>query len=192
MRPFYFEEKGNTWNVFRFADVERALTQFSIFSSEFGSYQSTSEEDGSENADIMGSMLTTDPPMHTKLRNIVSKSFSPASIAQMEPRVREIAEGLLKNLDPAKGMDMITDFSDPFPVTVIAEMLGIPVEDRKKFKRWSDNEIGSSEESALSRSQLHRELAAYLAKIIQERKKNPRSDLISSIVLSEVDGEKLN
>ena len=60
----------------------------------------------------------------------------------MEPRIKEIASGLLKDLEPKKGLDMITDFSDPFPVTVIAEMLGIPVEDRKKFKRWSDNEIG--------------------------------------------------
>jgi cytochrome P450 len=189
--PIYFEERSNTWNVFKFVDVERALTQFSIFSSEFGGYQNEEAQTGSENADIMGSMLTTDPPLHTKLRNIVSKSFSPSSIAEMEPRIREIASGLLKKLELTKGIDMITDFSDPFPVTVIAEMLGIPVDDRKKFKKWSDNEIGASEESPLTRSTMHKELAVYLSKIIQGRKKNPRADLISSIVTSEVDGEKL-
>ena len=101
--PIYFEERSNTWNVFKFADVERALTQFSIFSSEFGGYQSTERGTGSENADIMGSMLTTDPPLHTKLRNIVSKSFSPSSIAQMEPRIREIASGLLKRSGTDEG-----------------------------------------------------------------------------------------
>ncbi|MFI5422146.1 MAG: cytochrome P450 [Nitrososphaerales archaeon] len=190
--PIFLEARSNTWNVFTFADVERALTQFSIFSSDSGGYTRSSEENGSEDADIMGSMLTTDPPLHTKLRNIVSKSFSPTSISQMEPRVREIATGILNSASPNEGMDMITDFSDPFPVTVIAEMLGIPVADRKKFKKWSDNEIGSSDEPLATRSEMHRELATYLSKTIQERKKNPRSDLISSIVTSEVDGERLS
>jgi cytochrome P450 len=109
----------------------------------------------------------------------------------MEPRIHEIASDLLNRLDPAKGMDFVSDFSDPLPVTVIAEMLGIPSEDRKKFKRWSDNEIGSIEESPAVRHKLHAELSKYLAGVIQERKKNPRNDLISSIVTSEVDGEKL-
>ena len=97
---------------------------------------------------------------------------------------------LLDRLDASK-IDFVTDFSDPLPVTVIAEMLGIPGEDRKRFKKWSDNEIGSSEESPESRRRTHIELARYFSKIIEERKKNPRSDLISSIVTSEVDGQRL-
>ena len=190
--PIFLEKRSNTWNVFKYADVERALTQFSIFSSDSGGYARSANENESEAADIMGSMLTTDPPLHTKLRNIVSKSFSPAAIAQMEPRVREFATGILRGVSPSAGMDMISDFSDPFPVTVIAEMLGIPTADRRKFKIWSDNEIGSSDEPLATKTQLHRDLALYLSRIIQERKKNPQADLISSIVTSEVDGEKLN
>ncbi len=87
--PIFFERGSGTWNVFSSADVERVLTQFSIFSSQFGGYEGTREQGGAEDATIMGSMLTTDPPFHTKLRNIVSKSFTPSSIALLEPRVRE-------------------------------------------------------------------------------------------------------
>ena len=189
--PIFFEKGSNTWNVFKYADVERVLTQFNTFSSEFGGgYESTDSEQGSEQANIMGSMLTTDPPLHTKLRNIVSKSFTPASISSMEPRIREIASGYLRNISDSS-FDFVTEFSDPLPVTVIAEMLGIPVEDRKKFKKWSDNEIGSSEASPQERYRMHAELARYFSRIIEERRKSPRSDLISSIVTSEVDGMSL-
>ena len=190
--PIFFEKGSGTWNVFRYEDVERVLTQFGTFSSEFGSYDSSAprERASAEEADIMGSMLTTDPPFHTKLRNIVSKSFTPASIGLQEPRIREIAQDLLKKVDAAK-LDFVTDFSDPLPVTVIAEMLGIPIEDRKRFKKWSDNEIGSSEESLESRRRTHTELVRYFTKTIEEREKNPKSDLISSIVTSEVDGARL-
>jgi cytochrome P450 len=191
--PIFFERGSGTWNVFRYEDVERVLTQFSIFSSEFGGYESreSRENESTEEANIMGSMLTTDPPFHTKLRNIVSRSFIPSAIGLLEPRIREIASDLLKKVDSSK-IDFTTEFADPLPVTVIAEMLGIPIEDRKKFKRWSDNEIGSSEENPLNRRRAHSELAQYFSKIIEERKKNPQSDLISSIVTSEVDGAGLS
>lgn len=187
--PIFFEEGNETWNVFRYEDVERVLTQFNVFSSEFGGYESGGRR-SSDEATIMGSMLTTDPPFHTKLRNVVSKSFTPAAISLLEPRIREIATRLLKGVDPTN-FDFVTEFSDPFPVTVIAEMLGIPIGDRKKFKRWSDNEIGSSEQSPESRMRTHVELARYFKKIIEERKRDPCSDLISSIVTSEVDGVRL-
>jgi cytochrome P450 len=191
--PIFFEKGSSTWNVFRYEDVERVLTQFSIFSSEFGGYESreSRENERTEEANIMGSMLTTDPPFHTKLRNIVSRSFTPSAIGLLEPRIREIASDLLRKVDSSK-IDFTTEFADPLPVTVIAEMLGIPIEDRKKFKRWSDNEIGASEENALNRRRAHSELAQYFSKIIEQRKKNPQSDLISSIVTSEVDGAVLS
>ncbi len=190
--PIFFEKGSGTWNVFRYDDVERVLTQFSIFSSAFGGYDGReSRESDPEESTIMGSMLMTDPPFHTKLRNIVSKAFTPTSIGLMEPRIREIALDLLKEADASR-LDFASDFAEPLPVTVIAEMLGIPIEDRKKFKKWSDNEVGSSEETPQNRRRTHMELARYFSKIIDERKKNPKSDLISSIVTSEVDGTQLN
>jgi cytochrome P450 len=132
--PVFFEKGSATWHVFSYSDVERVLTQFSLFSSQFSSYETErpGQDQGSEEANIMGSMLTTDPPFHTKLRNIVSKSFTTASISLLEPRVHEIASALIK--DFPSNLDFVANFTDPLPVTVIAEMLGIPAEDRKKFK----------------------------------------------------------
>lgn len=191
--PVFFSKDQSTWHVFRYADVERVLTQFSTFSSAFGGgYDSGGHEGGSLDAGVMESMLMTDPPLHTKLRNVVAKSFSPPAISLLEPRIREIASGLIAEFDESK-MDFVSEFADPFPVTVISEMLGIPIEDRKKFKRWSDNEIGSLEGgSPAERAKLHHELAHYFIQTIEERKKNPRSDLISTVVTSEVDGMSLN
>ena len=84
--PIFLKRGSGTWNVFGYNDVERVLTQFNTFSSEFGGYEGSSSSGDSEEANIMGSMLTTDPPFHTKLRNIVSKSFTPGSISLLEPR----------------------------------------------------------------------------------------------------------
>ncbi len=190
--PVFHDPRSGTWHVFLYSDVERVLTQFSTFSSQFG-YEA--EEGGSPSITGSGSMITTDPPLHTKLRKIVAGSFSPTSIVAIEPRIKEIAGQFLSNVDAlvkqGKVVDFISEFSDPLPVTVIAEMLGIPTEDRKKFKEWSDVQIGSEDMDYESRRNSSTELAKYLSKIIEERKKDPKQDLISSIVTSEIDGEKL-
>lgn len=193
--PVFRDSRSGTWHVFLYADVERVLTQFSTFSSQFGYEEG--EGSGASSASITGSgsMITTDPPLHTKLRKIVAGSFSPTSIGALGPRIREIAGHFLSNVDSSvkrgKAVDFISEFSDPLPVTVIAEMLGIPIEDRKKFKHWSDMQIGSEDIDPEARRISSMELAKYLSKIIEERKKNPKQDLISSIVTSEIDGEKL-
>jgi cytochrome P450 len=210
--PVFHDSSGGSWHVFKYADVERVLTQFSIFSSAgvgAGGYAEEPEEemDGESHHNrrrgdsteevpqgtIMQSLLMTDPPIHTKLRNIVSRSFTPASISALEPRVKEITTSLLDESGSSlmRGVDFVSKFADPLPVTVIAEMLGIPTSDRRKFKQWSDNEIGSSEVDFATRMRTNLELSSYFAGIMEERKKSPRTDLISSIVTSEVDGEKL-
>ena len=191
--PVCHDPNMGSWHVFLYEDVERVLTQFNTFSSQFG-YSEVRES--SESTSIMGSMITTDPPLHTKLRKIVSNSFSPTSIEALETRIREIADQYLKGVDSSMKsnngvVDFISEFSDPLPVTVIAEILGIPIEDRVKFKSWSDIQIGSAKIDSEAQKLSTMEFAKYLGKIIEERKKNPKGDLISSIVTSEINGEKL-
>lgn len=194
--PLYHDPRMGSWNVFLYSDVERVLTQFNTFSSqsEFVDRANRKRDDHAE-ASIMDSLITTDPPFHTKLRNIVSKSFSPSSIDALEPRITEIANRLLEDTVRSRkdrSIDFVSEFSEPFPVTVIAEMLGIPSKDRAKFKRWSDIQIGTLDIDMATRERSNRELAEYLGAVINERRKNPRDDLISSIVTSEIDGEKLS
>jgi cytochrome P450 len=124
---------------------------------------------------------------------MVSKSFTPSAIAALEPRIEEIANGLLDDMEPENGMDIISDYAEPLPITVIAEMLGIPVEDRKRFKEWSDNIVGVSErQDFASGMRSNWELGRYFGKIIEERRNNAGKDLISSIITSEMDGERLS
>jgi cytochrome P450 len=192
-----FQDPRGSWQVFRFPDVEKVLMSFSAYSSQFGYNQVADEGITMESSEalIMGSMVTVDPPYHTKLRNIVSKSFFPKAMEAIEPRVKEIAAQFLTSMDESTkrtgSADFVTEFTEPLPVTVIAEMLGIPAKDRLKFKHWSDVQIGSSGVSRAEQKQATMELARYLEAIIVERQKNPKEDLISAISTSEVDGQRL-
>ncbi len=184
--PVFHSLRMGMWHVFLYSDVERVLTQFSTYSSQWGYVERNAS---SVVPTLAGSMITTDPPLHTKLRKIVSKSFTPSSIGALEPRIKEIANQFLTGSKNGI-MDFISEFSEPLPVTVIAEMLGIPPKDRVKFKWWSDLVIGSANPETLERDSA--EFSHYLSAIIAERKKHPTEDLISSIVASEIDGEKLS
>src|SRR4029453_16212758 len=82
------------------------------------------------------SMLDRDPPDHTRLRGLVSKAFTPRVVDVLRPHIQQIVDGLLARAENQGGMDLIEDFAYPLPVTVICEMLGVPLEDRERFKTW--------------------------------------------------------
>jgi len=129
-------------------------------------------------------MIATDPPNHTRLRNLVNRGFTPRRISALAPRLREIAESYLTPTLADGRMELVKDFSIPFPVTVIAELLGVEPERRAQFKHWSDAiVIGLSGMSqAFGRAEVAAaadEMADYIESIVAERKASPRDDLIS-------------
>jgi hypothetical protein len=142
------------------------------------------------------SMLRMDPPDHTRLRSLVSKAFTPRTVETLRPRIEQIVEDQLDAVAAAGQMDVIRDLAYPLPVTVIAEMLGIPIEDRERFKHWSDEAIRSlgfsNEDDARRSMQATRELRAYLQPIVEQRRREPREDLISALVAAEEQGDKLS
>jgi cytochrome P450 len=81
-------------------------------------------------------MLDRDPPDHTRLRGLVSKAFTPRVVEVLRPHIQQIVDGLLDRVESRGEMDLIEDFAYPLPVVVICEMLGVPVEDRDRFKSW--------------------------------------------------------
>lgn len=198
--PITFAEQAGSWWVFKYSDVENVLTNFRTFSSQFCAYGSRrnadtydrkTEEKSLETIEstIGMSMICTDPPLHTKLRNMVSKSFAPKTIEFLEPRITEIAAALLDKIEHKTSFDFISDLAEPLPVTVISEILGIPTTDKKKFKKWSDSIVGASESTV---EETNLELSEYFRKIVKERSKNPSDNLISSVVNQEVDGQRLS
>ena len=142
------------------------------------------------------SMLSSDPPRHTRLRSLVSQAFTPRMVEQLEPRIREIAAELLQPAIEAGECDLVEALSYPLPVIVIAEILGVPPEDRNSFKEWSDEVVASlgtgiNGESRAVRQDIFEVMRDYLMAMVEERRNSPRNDLISGLVQAEMDGEKL-
>ncbi|HTO70676.1 MAG TPA: cytochrome P450 [Myxococcota bacterium] len=142
------------------------------------------------------SVVFADPPLHDELRAIVNRGFTPRRIGALEPRVREIARACLDDVRAKGELDLVQDLAIPLPVTVIAEMLGVDPERRADFKRWSDALVatagggGAANRPAGPRVTSFIELFKYLAEVIEERRRAPREDLISTLVRAE-EGESL-
>ena len=143
-------------------------------------------------------MLSADPPEHTRLRGLVSKAFTPRRIEEMRPHIQEIVDALLDDLQDRDEFDLIEHLSYPLPVIVIAEMLGIPPENRAEFKRWSNDLVATMSGPGTTPDALERarssglEMADYFKGVIAERRKEPRDDLLSAMIAAEERGEVLS
>jgi len=135
-------------------------------------------------------LIATDPPVHDKLRAVVNRGFTPRRISAMEPRIREIARDCLGSLSSSGEMDLVADLSMPLPVRVIAELLGVPPEKLRDFKRWSDAIITSAtgvagDTDAEEALRTREEFLDYFAEAIAVRRKQPTGDLISTLIRAE-------
>jgi cytochrome P450 len=188
MSPLFLPNPG-IWLVFGYDDVTAILKDNATWSSQF------IPPPGMEPPPP--SMLQSDPPRHSRLRGLVSQAFTPRMIEQLEPRIREIAGELLDEVVPKGEADIVDALAYPLPVIVIAEILGIPPEDRADFKRWSDAAVatlgtGVTGSDRVPPTETFEEMRSYLGRMADERRAHPRKDLISGLVAAEVDGTKLN
>ena len=140
------------------------------------------------------SMVSADPPDHTRLRHLVNRGFTPRRIAALEPRIREIARDCLAALGDRNEIDLMRDFAVPLPVIVIAELLGVPIDRRGDFKRWSDAVVqGVSPGNAVTRSRestaVMFEFVTFLRDLIEERRRRLGDDLISVLIRDEAEGK---
>ena len=194
--PVSYDEERRWWEVFRYKDVQRIITDYATFSSE----QVIKEQDFPRNerveqdsneqdqAEFVPTLINMDPPRHRQLRSLITQAFTPRAVAQMAPRITVIVNEQLDTVASTGRMDVIEDLSYPLPVMVIAEMLGIPSELRAQFKRWSDDVLSSDEKK---QGQAIKEMNSYFRSVIAERRVAPRDDLISALVAAQLDGEKL-
>jgi len=126
----------------------------------------------------------------------VSKAFTSKTVEQMRPHIETILKELFEPLGGCGTLDLVRDFASPLTVTVIAEMLGVPTEDRDQFRRWSDDAIrtlgDSTRSDILAAADAMKELGEYLVKIAEQRHREPRQDLLSSLVAVEKAGDRLS
>jgi cytochrome P450 len=174
------------WLVFDYDGAKRALNDHESFSSSVPAPRHW--------------FIFFDPPAHSKLRGLISRAFTPNSIAALESYIRELSRELLEQTLARVEFDIAAEFSVPLPMKVIARMIGIPPADWARFKRWSDSILKLSyarsggDEAALARSEfaaVTAEMNEYLGDMIAQRKAAPQDDLLTRLVEAEVDGEHL-
>ncbi|MGQ8872022.1 cytochrome P450 family protein [Paenibacillus sp. TSA_86.1] len=148
---------------------------------------------GSDGQSIFSSnMLFSDPPDHRRLRGLVQKAFTPKLVEDMRNHIQNIADDLLDNLPSQETMNLIDDFAFPLPIIVISEILGVPLEDRDKFRMWSNTFIdASTAKNAELLMQHKQEFMDYLTDWFAKVRKEPGQDLISQLVIAEESGEQL-
>ena len=201
--PVHWSPLMEAWVLTRYDDVAAVLTD-SRFSADRRRARNRFAEEIARREEEFGpfgrtrTMLTSDPPEHTRLRRLVSKAFTPRMVEGLRPRIRGIVDELLDAVAESGRMDVIRDLAYPLPVIVIAEMLGVPPEHRDQFKHWSDEIVGvlggplvPQETLERSRVAVH-ELAEYLHSVIAERRREPHQDLISGLISAEEQGQILS
>ncbi len=181
--PVLWHDDAQLWTIARHDDVMRISRDPTSFCSGKGVLPADRQRDitGAE------SILFLDPPDHQRHRKLVSPAFTPRRISALEKRVRELACELLDGVDKGEPVDFAPAVAVPLPMLVIAEMLGIPVEDRDRFKVWSDAMIDAATEPKDETFQLALELWQYFEEIIEQRRAEPAEDLVSVIAHAEVD-----
>ena len=185
--PVYYNEDLDFWVLSRYADVEWAARQPELFSSAQG--VGPDRQPGA-------SMLTQDPPAHTRLRKLVSKAFTPRMVSQLEPHIRALTDELLDAVIDKGAFDLVQDLAYPLPVIVIAEMLGVDPERRDDFKRWSDDVIhilaaGQNEARMAQYMASWEAFKAYFVDMIEVRRRAPRDDLVSALVQAQEERDAL-
>jgi len=179
--------------LFRFEDVWKATLDWETMSSSLGP---TLESRGQMDPDFF-SIIGMDPPRHTRLRNIASRGFTPRRIAALEKEIRALACGYLDRLAELDAFDFQQEFAVRFPMDVISLLLGIPEEDRDEYRTRVDRGLERDPEGGLDLESANRLGAsrAYMKDLIEERRRNPREDVISVLAeaqYEDVDGKTRN
>ncbi len=184
---------GPFWLVSRYDDAQHVLKNPALFSSAGVGSPTVAGRPAS-------TLVNTDPPQHTRLRNIVNRAFTPRMVADMEPRIQEITAGLIDAVGESgeSETDLIRDLAVPLPVIVIAEILGVEPGRREDFKRWSNavvSQVAAPGDNPEGRFSVMPEEVAdfreYFEAVVDRRRKAPEADLISALVQAEADDEAL-
>jgi cytochrome P450 len=179
------------WAIFDYDCVKRAIGDHDAFSSSLAK----------ANRPNPRWLVFFDPPRHTQLRALIMRAFTPRVVANLAPRIQQLSRELLHPHIERGQMDLAADFAEPLPMMVIAEMIGIPVQEWRRFRRWSDTIVTSSSYAVGAREQwvatageaaaVGAEMNAYLQEWVEHRRLAPRDDLLTALVEAEVEGERL-
>jgi cytochrome P450 len=200
--PIFWSEKSKYWLITRYEDVHSILKDMS-YEKQLQRWKQVNPmvkmlPEVSKLIDTRSKwMLNMNPPDHTRLRGLVNRAFTPKMVSAMRPHIEEIANYLIERIKDKEKFDLVEEFAFPLPVVVIAEMLGVPREDREKFKTWSHALVDTLEptpniDKMKKANKATEELYEYLRPLIAERRRDPKEDLISALAAAEEEGKTLS
>ena len=193
--PIHWDEEMGFWVLTRYADIDSLYTdeRFSRAQGLMRGFQRLSETEQQIVEPVYHSFSRTvfyaDPPYHTHLRGLMNHAFTPRRVERLRPFIQRIVNELLDAALSKKEMDVIHDLAYPLPVMVIAELLGLPAEDRARFKTWSDDlfailgTVRSKPAELLERAaQSLNEMTEYVRDLSRKRREFPQDDLLTSLL----------
>ncbi|MBB1257011.1 cytochrome P450 [Streptomyces alkaliterrae] len=141
-----------------------------------------------------GSLFSTDPPEHTRLRKLVMGEFTGRRVRALEPRIQELTDALLDEMEKNEGgpVDLNEMFAFPLPVQVICELLGVPFEDREQFRAWSNAIVSLTNHTAEEMMTQRIEMAGYIHELINKRREEPGDDLLSALITAHDERDALD
>jgi cytochrome P450 len=183
--PILYNENMRSYQVFRYEDVLKTLTDYNRFSS---------EALGANDGFLKDTLVSIDPPYHRKLRNLVNLAFTPRAVARLSDRIAQITQEQIDSVREQGTMEVVADMAFPLPAKVIAELLGVPGEDWDIFQRWArtDTSDPAAARRQAGQRSMFEEMSDYFTALLEERRRSPRADLISDLSVAEIDGERLS
>jgi cytochrome P450 len=187
------------WNIVKYDDVLRISRDPQTFISSHGIIMGTTPETAGPAAGLGKMMIVTDPPRHVRLRRLVNKGFTPRAVAALEPHIRGIAAGIIDEICERGEVDFVTDVAAQLPLAVICEMMGVPKQDWKLMFELTNQVLGGGDPEYQAEganidqtvTEGHIRMFGYFMQMLGARKAERKEDLVSVLVESEIDGDKL-
>jgi len=191
--PVYRNERLGFAALSRHGDVLAGFNDVARFSNALGVSLDPAATHPAARATM--SFLAMDPPLHTRMRGLVSRAFTPRRIADLEPRVRELTRQHIGRLVDRGRCDFVRDFAARLPMDVISEMLGVPEADRDRLRELADAVVHREDgmyDIPPAGMAAAAELLGYFTEVVAERRREPREDLSAALLSAEIDGDRLD
>ena len=191
--PVYHNEELGFWAVSRYDDCIEVHRDVAAFTSTRGlTIDQLTSGDFQAVRGSINSMIMMDPPMHDRLRKLVSRAFTPRRIGDWEPVVHDVIGSILDSLAHRDGFDVVGDFAGPFPVEVICSIVGVPEGDRQQIRHWTDRllerEVGNPFPTKAGIDAAI-ESAGYMAELVADKRTHPSDDMIGHLIGAEIERE---
>ena len=201
--PVFWDEQANAWVLTQYSDAVSALRDPRLSAARMTIGTDWIPEEMMEKLAppvraLTRQMLFLDPPDHTRLRGLAAKAFTPRIVEALRLRIQLLVDELLDAVQSSGHMNFMQDFAHPLPAIVIAEMLGVPPEDRTQFTIWTNNFArlldggDPSIEGVMQSLYGVSEFMDYFRAIIRQRRTTPRDDLLQAMIVAEEQGDKLS